>query len=928
MLAYNRDLVTTAPALHGRRRERHVLDELVETVRGGQSRTLVLRGELGVGKSALLEYLVARASGCRVARARGVESEMELAYAGLHQLCAPVLDVRERLPAPQRDALAAAFGLSAEPAPDRFVVGLAVLGLLSEVAAERPLVCVVDDAQWLDQVSAQIIGFAARRLFGERVALACAARTGIGDDVLAGFPDLTIEGLDDSAARSLLLDNVHGTLDPAVCDQIIAESHGNPLALLGLPRTWNFADLAGGFGLPGARPLAGKIEQTHIRRLDLLPPATRLLVLAAAAEPLGDPVLLYLAADALGVNMAALSPAVDAGLIKIGGHVEFAHPLLRSAVYRSASADDRHRVHHALADATDAETDPDRRAWHRARGALGPHEELADELERSAGRAGARGGVAATAAFLRRATALTRDPTRRHERALAAARASLQAGAFNEALALVATAEAGPLDEFQCARIDLLRAQLALASSRVNEATPLLLAAARRLEPLDTAIAREAYVEAFSAALCGGRLNDGVGVPEVARAARVAPPRSDDEPASADLLLDALVGLSNDYETAVPRCREALKWLSGPTISPRERLRWLWQGCVLALEVWDDERPYVLSQESVRIARETGRLNELALALSVHTPLLVFCGELSAAASTVAETSSVQEATGISSAPYGALILEAWRGRPRETRELIEMTLREAGSRGEGIGVAIGEYARAVLCNGLGEYEEALVAACSASEHREVIAENWGLSELIEPAMRTGRTDLAADALDRLARKARATGTDWALGIEARSRGLLSEGDRAEAGFREAIVRLDRTRLHAELARAHLLYGEWLRRENRRVDARVQLRAAQDRFLSMGMDAFAVRARNELLATGETARKRVVDARDELTAQERQIARLAREGLSNPEIGARLFLSPRTVEWHLRNVFTKLGIRSRRQLANALPSLDSQLASA
>ena len=511
---------------------------------------------------------------------------------------------------------------------------------------------------------------------------------------------------------------------------------------------------------------------------------------------------------------------------------------------------------------------------------------------------------------------------------LDAAFANVQAGGFDTARSLLSTVGEGHIDELQRARIDLLRAQLAFASSRGTEATPLLLAAARRLEPLDISLARETYVDAFSAALFGARLNGSVGVPEVAQAARVAPRRSDDEPATADLLLDALVALADDYDTAVPPCREALQRLSGEKISPEERLRWLWQGCVVALEVWDDESAYSLSHHSVEIARETGTLSELALALSARTPVLVFCGELSAAASTVADTDWVQEATGISSAPYGAMILGAWQGRPRETRKLIEMTHREAGARGEGIGVAISEYARAVLCNGLGQYEEALVAACSTSEHREVVGENWGLSELIEPAMRVGRTDLATDALDRLARKARATRTEWALGVEARSRALLSEGGRAEGWFREAIDHLGRTRVRAELARTHLLYGEWLRRERRRVDAREQLRTAHRMFAGMGMEAFAERARGELQATGDTVRKRTVETRDDLTAQERHIARLARDGLSNPEIGTRLFLSPRTVEWHLHNVFGKLEIRSRHELSSALPRSESELAPA
>jgi len=905
--------------LLGRRSECEALDRLLADALAGRSGTIVLRGEPGIGKSALLRYLAGRVADWRVATAVGVQSEMELAYSGLHQLCAPMLEHLERLPAPQRDALSTVFGLSAGPAPDRFLVALATLTLFAEIAERRPLVCIVDDAQWLDSASAQIVGFVGRRLFAERVALVCAARTGMGDEALAGLPELSIRGLGDSDARRLLLDNVHGPIDAAVCDQIVVESHGNPLALLELPRSWHTGKLAGGFGLPGSHPIGTKIEESYARRLLQLPSDTQLLVLAAAAEPLGDPVLLHRAAERLGLDMAAAAPAVDAGLLKLGGRVEFAHPLVRSASYRSAAADDRHRIHRSLAEATDAETDPDRHAWHRAQATPGSDEEVAAELERSAGRAQSRAGLAAAAAFLTRAAELTPDPTRRMHRALDAAFANAQAGAFDTARTLLKLAREGQLEGLQRARIDLLQAQLAFATNRGNEATPLLLAAAERLEPLDVGLARETYLDAFAAALFGGRLNEHVGVPDVARAARAAPRRSDREPTAADLLLDALVALTDDYDASIPLCRAAVQKLVGGKISPEERLRWLWQGGVVALEIWDDEGAYLLSQHNARIARETGTLSELALALSARTPILVLCGELSTAASTVAETRSVEEATGIGSAPYGALILAAWRGRAREERELIQTTIREARSRGEGIGLAICEYARAVLSNGLGRYEEALAAARSASEYQEVVGENWGLSELVEPAIRTGNFDLATDAMSRLTRKAQASGADWALGIEARSRALMSEGDVAEAAFGEAIGHLRRTRVRAELARTYLLHGEWLRRANRRVDARKELNVAHDMLAAMGMEAFAERARQELLATGATVHKRSVEARDELTPQEAHIARLARDGLSNPEIGAQLFISARTVEWHLRKVFTKLGISSRKQLRMAMP---------
>jgi DNA-binding CsgD family transcriptional regulator len=916
---------TGATGLVGRRRECEALDRLLADAFAGTSRVTVLRGDAGVGKTALLRYVSEQDGRWRVARAVGVESEMELAYSSLHQLCAPLLDHLDGLPVPQRDALTTVFGRTAGSPPEAFLVGLATLTLLAEAAEQQPLLCIVDDAQWLDQASAQTIGFVGRRLLAERIALVCAARTDIGDHVLAALPAFPVGGLSDGDARALLLEHVHGPIDAAVCDQIVAECHGNPLALLELPRTWGAAALAGGFGTLDRQPVTGRIEESYVERLLQLPADTRLLVLAAAAEPLGDVALLHRAAGALGIDMAAADAAVDARLLEVRTRVEFAHPLVRSAAYRTATAEDRHRVHRALAEVTEAAADPDRRAWHGARAAAGFDEDVAAELERSAGRAQARGGLAAAAAFLTHATELTPDPRRRVQRAIDAAFANVLAGEFDTARTMVTVARDGPADEAQQARIDLVRAQLAFASRRGTEATPLLLAAARRLEPLDLGLARQTYLDAFSAALFGARLNGNVGVADVAQAARAAPRPEGDEPSTADLLLDGLVALTDEYEAGVPPCRRALEKLGGDEVSPEERLRWLWQGCVVALELWDDESAYALSHHSVEIARKTGTLSELALALSARTPVLVLCGELSTAAVAVAETRSVEEATGISSAPYGALILAAWQGRARDARGLIETTVRDAGSRGEGIGIAICEYARAVLCNGLGQYDEALAGACSAGEHQEVVAENWGLSELVEPAVRTGRADLATAAVDRLSAKAQATGTDWALGIEARSRALLSEGELAESHFRAAVEHLERTRVGAELGRAHLLYGEWLRREGRRLEAREQLRSAHDLFAATGMDAFAGRAERELSATGEHARKRSDETRGDLTAQEAQIAGLARAGLSNTEIGARLFLSARTVEWHLHKVFAKLGISSRKQLQDVLPEGDRAL---
>ncbi|HSR86654.1 MAG TPA: LuxR C-terminal-related transcriptional regulator [Streptosporangiaceae bacterium] len=831
-----------------------------------------------------------------------------------------MLDHLERLPAPQRDALATVFGRSAGPVPDQFLVGLATLTLFAEVAEQQPLACIVDDAQWLDHASARILGFVARRLLAEPIAVVCAARTGAGDDVLAGLPVLPIHPLGDSDARALLLANVPGPIDAAVCDQIIMESHGNPLALLELPRTWNVAGLAGGFGLPSSQPVAGKIERSYARRLQLLPSDTQLLILTAAAEPLGDPVLLHRAVETLGIDIAAAAPAQDGGLLEVGGRVEFAHPLVRSAAYRSAAASDRHRVHRALADATAAETDPDRRAWHRARATAGPDEEVAAELERSADRAQARGGVAAAAAFLQRSAELTIDPARRAERALAAAQASFHAGAFDAALQLAATAEAGPLDEFQRARVDLVRGQIAFASGHGSDAASrLLLNSARRLEPFDLSLARETYLVAWGAGVIAGHLGGGNVLLEICRAARALPP----PPGTArplDLLLEGLALLPTDgHAAATPALQRAAEALADMPVE--DVLSWGWMAQSASATVWDDEGWRAICARQARLVRDAGALAELPIQLAGLGMARSWMGDFAAAAALAAEADSVAAATGSRPAPYAMLRLRALRGREAEASAAIE----QAAAAGPSVAICA-HWAAAALYNGLARYEEAAAAA----RHATTNTFDWFMSvralpELVEAAARAGDPGLARNALERLTETTQPAGTDFALGVEARSRALLSHEVAADNLYREAIERLGRTRLRPELARAHLVYGEWLRREGRRGAAREQLRAAYDLFTAIGMDAFAERTRRELSATGEKVRKRSPDTRDQLTPQERQIAGLARDGLSNPEIGAQLFVSARTVEWHLRNVFAKLGITSRRQLRTALPE-DGRLA--
>ncbi|HKE72300.1 MAG TPA: AAA family ATPase [Acidimicrobiales bacterium] len=906
----------------GRDAEQATLDRLLAAVRAGESQVLVVRGEAGVGKSVLLDHLEDQATGCRVARAAGVESEMELAFAGLHQLCAPMLASLDRLPGPQRDALGTAFGLATGAAPDRFLVGLALLGLLSDASGDRPLVCLVDDAQWLDRASAQVLAFAARRLLAEPVAVVFGVREPSADRELAGLPELVVQGLRDGDARSLLESVTPVRIDVRVRDRIVAEARGNPLALLELPRGLTAGELAGGYVRPAALHLAGRIEQSFVRRLQALPPPTQRLLLTAAAEPLGDVPLLHGAAARLGIGPDAAHPAEAAGLIEIDQRVRFHHPLVRAAAYRAAPAPDRRAVHGALAEATDPDADPDRRAWHRAQAAVGPDEDVAVELVRSAARAAGRGGVAAEAAFLERATELTPDPRGRAQRALAAARAKLDAAAPDEASDLLTTAEACPLDELQEAQLVRLHARIVFARTRGSDAPPLLLAAARRLEPLDAGLARETHLDALGAAIFAGRLAEGPGVGQVAQAARRAP-AGPAEAQTMDLLLDGVTTRFTDgYVAAVPPLRRALAALRDHDLTRRDHLRWQWLACRIASELWEDAIWEELAARHVRVARETGALAVLPLALIYRSGTHVHAGEFAAADALIEESDAITRSIGGAPLMYTTILLAAWRGREDPAVALNEAGVRDAAPRGEGRAISWGDYATALLRNGLGDYEAAMVAAQAACAHDDLGLVAWPMVELIEAAARCDRPDVAGPVLDRLAERTRAVGTDWALGMEARSRALLSDGPEAEALYEEAVARLGRSRVAVHQARAHLVYGEWLRRQQRRVDARRQLRAAHDMFTRFGAEAFAERAHRELQATGETVRKRSVETQDVLTAQETQVALLAAAGHTNPEIGAQLFISPRTAEYHLRKVFSKLGISSRRQLRGRMAQLE------
>jgi DNA-binding CsgD family transcriptional regulator len=883
--------------LLGRQTECETLDRLLGAVRAGGSRTLVLHGEPGVGKSALLEHLTERAGDLRIARATGVRAEMGLPFAGLQQLCTGMLDRVPRLPPPQRGALATAFGLRAGDRPDRLLVGLAVLRLLADVAGEQPLLCVVDDAQWLDRPSVQAIAFAARRLAGDAVGVVLASS---GDaDSLAGLPVLEVEGLRNGDARALLGATTHGLLDGRIRDRIVAEARGNPLALLELPRGLTPAELAGGFGPPDAGAAHERVERSDQRRFAALSPDTRLLLLIAAAEPLGDPGTVMRAADHAGIGSDAVAPAVAAGLLDVGARVRFRRSLARSAVYRAAAPGDRRIAHRALAAATDPGVAPDQHAWHLAQAAPEPDEDVAALLEHLARRMRARGGLAEAAAFLERAAALTPEAPRRTKRVIAAARAKHVAGDPESAQWLLATAEREPLDGFQRARVELLRVRMAFASGYGEDVPSRLLACARAIEPFDVEVAREAYLDALSAAMFVGAAD----LAEIAAAVPAAPPAPRPVRA-ADLLLDGLaLTITDGAGAGAPGLRRALRTFRTEERANPEAVHRLWHASRVAQLLWDDDSWLALSARHVDLARASGALTVLPLALDARLGLHVLAGELAEAATLAAEGQAVTEATGVRFPPHGELLLAAWRGREAEVTALAEAAGGDA---------VIARHATALLYNSLGRHEEALAVAAGSP------ASNGTLVELIEAAALSGKPERAAHAFRRLAETTAASGTDWALGIESRCRALLA-GDRAAEPFlRAAIDHLGATRLRAELARTHLLLGESQRRQGRRGEARERLGTAYELFVAMGADGFAQRAARELVAAGGVARVRTTGRGDELTAREIQIARLACAHLSNPEIGARLFISPRTVEYHLTKIFAKLGIRSRGQLDDVL----------
>jgi DNA-binding CsgD family transcriptional regulator len=892
-------------SLVGRERELARLEKLLGTVRGGGSAALVLHGEPGVGKSALLDQLTASAAGFEVVRATGVEGEVDLPYAGLHQLCRSMIDTIGVLPQPQSDALRVAFGHSSGETPDRYIVGLAILGLMSEVAAAQPVLCVVDDAQWLDPETTRALAFVARRLGADSVGLVFATRE-IGQD-LEGVPELRVGGLSASESRVLLDSVLVGHLDGPVRERFLAETHGNPLALIELPRALTPAEAATGIVRQSRDSLTARIEEGFRRQLEPLPADTRRLLVLAAAEPLGDPLLLLHAASTLGLGVESADPADVAGLFQVRERCAFRHPLVRSAAYGAATPSERRMAHAALAEATDPDLHPDRRAWHRAQSTPTPDEDVAADLERTAARAKARGGLAAAGAFLERAAVLTPDAGRRAERTLAAAEMMYEAGAFEAVENLLRALEGVRLDELQAARAERLGARVSLSvGGHEKDALLRLVTAADGLERLDPELANATLLEAVWTAIYFPS-------PDVLGALADAlnrSPASDSGAIIERILRGYAEILAHGYPSGTELLREAMFALRDKPQLEESDLPLLVVMDGTAKALWDFDSWESMARRMIQAARDVGALSILPRALGWWCDVNTAAGAFPAAEAALAEAETVAEVTRATFDRESGW-LDALRFDAAEALRRIDLQERSAVMSAP----FMFDYERALVYIAAGQYEAALDSAQRSCDGHPQGTFSWGLVELVEAAARCGHRERAATALEQLAARTRLASTNWALGLEARSAALLEEDPAlAETLHREAIDRLGRARTRPDLARAHLVFGERLRRDSRRIDARDQLRTAHELFSEIGMPGFLERARRELAATGETARTRTDETRSLLTPQEAQIARLARDGLSNPEIGAQLFISPRTVQYHLRKVFQKLDITSRNQL--------------
>jgi DNA-binding CsgD family transcriptional regulator len=903
----------------GRRPERTRLDEILDRIRDGHSATLVLEGGPGLGKTTLLNYLVEQGAGVTLLTTTGTQSEFGLPYAALHQLCHPVIGALEVLPAPQREALETTFGMRTGPVPGTFLIGLAALGLISEVSRVAPVLCVIDDAQWMDRASADVLGFVARRLEADAVGMVFATRSAGDTPWLERIPLLALRGLERAAAAELLATLAPGRIEPAAMDRILDEADGIPLVLVEAARTLKRTEISTGIIREEVSSDPDRLEAQFGVRLRALPLETQRLLLIAAAEPTANPLRIRAAAASLGAAADALRPAVEAGLCHDDTTVRFRHPLVRSAVYRTASGEELRAAHAALARASPADSDPDLLAWHRACACDSTDEEVAAELAVASERMLERGAPAAAAVLLRKARQVTADEAQRVRWSLRIAQAELAAGDFDASEREMVASHTAMLSPALLAEAKLTEARLAFTRERGGTAVPLLLRAAELLSAVTTDAAEEAYLEAFSAALFGGTLTR-TDLAQVSK--RWQATEFPDGGRPAHRLLDALSAIViSGGPTAWQRLRETLSTIEDGTGRHESSLPALWVASVAAAAAWDIESWDAISHRLVTTSRDAGDYGELPTALSSRAFVQLFTGELRAAVEAVQETETITSATGGRMTPYGAIGVAALSGREPELDALVEATMPSAEARSDATGISIACWAQGLLNNGMGRYAEALAWTTRARPlYQDLHASSvWVLVELIESASRTDRLADARAALRLLASTAESSGTAWGLGVLARSRALAGDEARTEEHYAESLRLLEPTRCALDLARTSLAYGEWLRRQRRLSDAREHLVRAVDLFESMGAAAFAARGTRELRAAGSQLRKPGTTAASVLTVQESQIARLVAQGLTNAEVATRMFLSPRTVEYHLAKVFGKLQLKSRHQLA-ALPA--------
>ncbi|MEU4556943.1 AAA family ATPase [Actinoplanes sp. NPDC023936] len=905
----------------GRHHERAVLRELVEGARGATGDAILVTGPAGIGKTALVAETIAEVTGgVRVLQTAGAQYEMELPFAALQQLLQPLVGGIESLPEPQARAVASALGTGETVSPATVLVALGTLNLLTWAARERPVICVVDDTHWLDDASSQVLAFVVRRLSGAAVSVIFMAREPLTSDALSGVTVLRLRGLEDADARTLLRTGLRAPLDPRVRDRILAEAQGNPLALLELPRSADLGALAGGFGVPGTARLPRTLEVGFQDRLERLPAQARRFLLVASADPTGDPVVVWRAARHLGLDPVAASHGVDAGLIQIDIRIRFRHPLVRSAIYESATVDDRRAVHDALAVATDPLVDPERRAWHAAQAAAEPDEQLADELERLANRARSRGGLAASGAFLEQAAALTPDTGSQARRLLAAARARHECGDFGRALRLVAAAEATVQDPVLQARAQVVRARVAFDRGRDEPAVRGLIAAARAIGPFDVLFGRDVLFDALAAATLMGRFATWSLTLDLAEAVRDLPV-DDERTRPLDRLLDPLIacisGGKADPGAIRPVLAHYLEYGSKAGQADRAVERFdigeLWLACQAAQDIWDDQIFIALSRQQLDYARDNGALAGMPIALTHRALSLIHEGRFPPAQRLVDEGYAISAEIGAPRMAFVDMAIAAWQGDRQRVRELTEQAMADATARDEGRLLTAAEYATAVSLNGMGEFAAAADACRTAVHLDEPSFPPWLIPEFVEGAARSGRPQDALEVVERLERVAAEMDTDWGTGTALYVRALISAGEQADTAYREAIKRLARTTRRIDLARARLAYGEWLAGEERKGEAREQLEAAHEMFLAMGARDFAGRASRALrAATGVVRRPNAGEAA--LTAAEQAVTRLVARGATSKEAAAELFISPRTVDAHLRSIFAKLGVKSRREL--------------